>query len=231
MAVAVLVTAGIVRALGQPVGFPPVPLLSAVYLLPVNLVCLVLLRRVLHREGRSVRDLLGFDRSRLGRDTSWGLLWIAVLYVPFALTVLGVMAVLYGADVFSAFETIFVPDVVPTWGFATSLVLGVVAVVTFAPINAPTEELVYRGYAQSGMQAGLGPWLAISISALGFGLQHVFFAATIDAMVVYAAAFFVWGFGSGIIYWRQGRLMPLVIAHFLVNLLTSLPAVLVPFFL
>ena len=103
---------------------------------------------------------------------------------------------------------------------------------TFAPINAPTEELVYRGYAQGTLQrAWLRPWLAIVIPAIGFGVQHVFFAPTVDAVLVYAAAFFVWGIGSGLIYLRQQRLMPLIVCHIIVNLLSSLPALLIPILL
>jgi len=111
-----------------------------------------------------------------------------------------------------------------------AVVLALVVVLTFAPLNAPTEELVYRGYAQGGIRRALGSRsLAVVIPAIGFGLQHIFFAATAPAMLVFAVAFFVWGVGSGIIYLKQGRLMPLIICHFIVNLFTSLPALIIPF--
>ena len=109
-------------------------------------------------------------------------------------------------------------------------VLAVVAVLTFAPLNAPTEELVYRGYSQGGLARRWPIVWAILVPAALFGLQHVWFAPTPDAVVVYACAFFVWGLGSGIIARRQGRLLPLVIAHGLVNLLATLPALAIPFF-
>jgi membrane protease YdiL (CAAX protease family) len=50
-------------------------------------------------------------------------------------------------------------------------------------------------------------------------------------MVVYGVAFFVWGLGSALIYRWQRRLMPLIIAHFLVNLMSTLPALILPFIL
>lgn len=230
VAAAALVTVGLLAASGIAVAFPASSL-SALYLAPVNLASLLMLRWALHREGRRVRDLIGFERARLGRDIGWGLLWLMVLYLPFAGAIIGTMFLLYGGDAFTSFETAFVP----AGGYlvmtpALAIVFAVVVVITFAPLNAPTEELVYRGYAQGGLRRALNSrWLAVVIPAIGFGLQHIFFAATAPAMLVFAVAFFVWGLGSGIIYLKQGRLMPLIICHFIVNLFTSLPALIVPF--
>ncbi|NYE19743.1 CPBP family intramembrane glutamic endopeptidase [Microbacterium immunditiarum] len=205
--------------------FPPSPLFAALAMLPVNLVCLWWARRLVHDRGSRLRDLIGYSRARLGRDVLWGLLWLVVLYVPFALTVLGVMALQYGDATFAAFETVFfdpasVPDL-PRWAMT---ILAVVAVLTFAPLNAPVEELVYRGYGQRGLATRMPVALAITVSALFFGLQHIFYAPTSSAALAYACAFFVWGAGSGIIAHRQGRLMPIIVAHFAVNLFTSAPA-------
>lgn len=230
VAAAALVTIGLLAASGIAVDFPASSL-SALYIAPVNLASLLLLRWALHREGRRVRDLIGFDRERLGRDILWGLLWLMVLYLPFAGAIIGTMFLLYGGDAFTSFETAFVPAdgylIMPP---VLAIVFAVAVVITFAPLNAPTEELVYRGYAQGGLRTALrSKWLAVVIPALGFGLQHIFFAATAPAMLVFAVAFFVWGLGSGIIYLKQGRLMPLILCHFIVNLFTSLPALIVPF--
>jgi membrane protease YdiL (CAAX protease family) len=230
VAAAALITVGLLAASGVAVEFPASSL-SALYLGPVNVASLLLLRWALHREGRRIRDLIGFDRARLGRDALWGLLWLMVLYLPFAGAIIGTMFLLYGGEAFTSFERVFVPAdgylVMPP---ALAVVFAVVVVVTFAPLNAPTEELVYRGYAQGGLQESLKwKWLAVVIPAIGFGLQHIFFATTPPGMLVFAVAFFVWGVGSGLIYLKQGRLMPLIICHLIVNLFTSLPALIVPF--
>lgn len=228
---AVLVTVALAE-LDVVSAFPPNPMFSAIILLPVNIVCLVLVRRLLHARGTRVRDLVGYSRARLGTDVLWGMLWLTVLYVPFAATVVGVMALLHGERTFVAFETVFFDvDAVPRLSAAVALVLALIAVVTFAPLNAPAEELVYRGFAQGMLARRLPLAAAIVFPALVFGLQHVFYAPTADAVLVYAAAFTVWGLGSGLIYHRQGRLMPLIIAHGIVNLLTSLPALVIPFVL
>lgn len=230
VALAAFATVAMLAAFGVAVDFPASSL-SALYLAPVNIASLLLLRWALHRDGRRIRDLLGFDSARLGKDILWGLLWLMVLYVPFAAAIIGTMFLLYGGAAFTSFETAFVPaDGYPILSQGMAVVLAVVVVLTFAPLNAPTEELVYRGYAQGGIRRALGSRsLAVVIPAIGFGLQHIFFAATAPAMLVFAVAFFVWGVGSGIIYLKQGRLMPLIICHFIVNLFTSLPALIIPF--
>ncbi|HEU4808739.1 MAG TPA: CPBP family intramembrane glutamic endopeptidase [Homoserinimonas sp.] len=232
VAIAALATSGILAAAGQPSGMPSVALYAALYLIPGNLACLLIVRRLVHRGGGTLRDLIGFDRSRLGRDFGWGLLWLAVLYVPFAATIIGSMFLLFGGDAFASFERVFAPSPadVPTVGTAVALVLAVIAVITFAPLNAPTEELVFRGYSQGRLSTLWGGTaLAIVVPSIAFGLQHAFFASTVEGMVVYVAAFFVWGLGAGIIYLKQGRLMPLIVCHLIVNLFTSLPALIVPF--
>ena len=193
IAAAAAVTVGLLAAFGVAASFP-VGTFSALYLAPVNVASLLLLRWALHRDGRRVRDLVGFDRTRLGRDVLWGLLWLMVLYLPFAVAVVGTMFLMYGADAFTSFETVFAPtDGYVAMPQALAVVFAIVVVITFAPLNAPTEELVYRGLAQDGLRGTWGSSLAVVIPALGFGIQHVFFAATLPGMVVFAVAFFVWG--------------------------------------
>lgn len=232
VALAAVATSGILNLLGQPAGPEAVGTLSALYLLPVNIATLVIVARLLRRDGSSLRDLIGFDRSRLGRDTAWGLLWLTVLWVPFIAAIMGTMALLYGAGMFTAFETVFAPAEAsyPEWGFSVSMVLATATVVTFAPLNAPAEEVAYRGYVQ-GRLAHRMPVLAVLLPSLAFGVQHIFFATTLTGMLVYGVAFFAWGLGSALIYRWQGRLMPLIVAHIIVNLFTSLPAVILPFVL
>jgi membrane protease YdiL (CAAX protease family) len=112
------------------------------------------------------------------------------------------------------------------------IILALVTAITFAPLNAPAEELVYRGYAQTELVRHRVPVvLAVGLPALLFGLQHLFYAPTAAAMPVFGCAFVVWAIGAGVIVLRQGRLMPMIIAHLLVNLATSLPLLLVPLFL
>jgi membrane protease YdiL (CAAX protease family) len=209
----------------QPGPFPPGMLFAAATMLPVNVLSILLVRRALHRSGQRARDLIDFSWRRLGRDVLWGLLWLAVLWLPFALAVMGVMFALHGGAAFERFETVFSDaDAAPPLDRVGLTVLAIVSVLTFAPLNAPAEELIYRGYSQWGLERRWRPFWAIVVPSAIFALQHVFYATTADAMLVYLVAFFVWGLGSGLIVHRQRRLMPIIIAHLLVNLMTSAPA-------
>lgn len=213
----------ILVAAGQPTEFPPTTL-SSLALIPVNVCCLLLVRYRLHREGRRVRDLIGFSRRGLPKDLLWGLLWLIVLWIPFAGAIMVVMAIRFGSDLPAALETVFVPTSVPDLPAALWLLFAVIIVITFAPLNAPAEELIFRGYAQQGMARYAPTWVAIAVPAVIFGLQHAFFAPNPDAMLVLVIAFVVWGLGSGLIVHRQRRLTPIIIAHGIVNLVTSSPA-------
>ncbi|GAA3942656.1 CPBP family intramembrane glutamic endopeptidase [Microbacterium soli] len=210
--------------------FPPPSMLSAVAMLPVNVVSLVLVVRLVRSEGERVREVLGFERRRIGRDLLWGLLWLAVLYLPFTGAIMLVVWLQHGDRMFDAMETVFFdPAAMPTLNPIAWGVIGVVAALTFAPLNAPAEELVYRGWSQRVLARRWPIALAIVVPAAVFALQHVWYAPTPDAVLAFLAAFFVWGLGSGIIYLRQRRLMPILFAHGFVNLFFSLPALAMPF--
>ena len=230
VALATLATIGLLAVLGQPATLGAASLFSALALLPVNIISLLWVRRLVHRDGTTLRAMIGVDRTRIGRDIAWGLLWIVVLWMPFMAAIMGTMFALYGTGLFDGFETALAPpaDQTPAMSPLLASLLGIIAFVTFAPLNAPTEELVYRGYSQPPLVARWGAVIGVTVPAIAFGLQHVFFAATPAGMLVYGVAFFVWGLGSATIYLRQRRLVPLIVAHFVVNLATSIPALLLP---
>jgi hypothetical protein len=81
-------------------------------MLVVNVVSLLLLRRLVRREGIQLRDLIGFDRARIGRDVGLGVLWLIVLNVPFFATVLLLVVVVTrptsDAEFWAAFGDVFV---------------------------------------------------------------------------------------------------------------------------
>ncbi len=79
----------------------------------------------------------------------------------------------------------------PQW---MTSIYAMIAGVIFPPLNAPVEELQYRGYAQSRLIAATrSVWIGIILPALGFGLQHIAFGFTLYAGIMYSAGFFLWG--------------------------------------
>lgn len=204
--------------------FPFLPGLSTVYFTVVNVICFILLHQLLKKKGYSIKALTGFQPKRFVKDILYGFLWLFVLYIPFVMTVMGTMFILYGMDFINHFEAVFTGGMDnysfsrPGWvmWFAASVSL------LFPFLNAPIEELMYRGYAQPlFIKHFKKVWPGIIIPSAGFAMQHVMLAVSLEGAVVYAAAFFVWGIGSGIIYYNQKRLFPLIICHFIVNIAFS----------
>lgn len=200
------------------------PDLSTVYFTVVNVICFFLLYRILKNEKRSIKELIDFRPDRLGKDLLFGFLWLFILYIPFAIAVMGTMFILYGTDFINHFQTVFAGDPGnysshPEWlkWFAACISL------IFPFLNAPIEELMYRGYAQTSLIRHYKKvWVGILIPSIGFSLQHVMLAASLQGAIVYAVAFFVWGIGSGVIYHKQNRLFSLIVCHFIVNIAFSI---------
>lgn len=189
----------------------------------VNLISLALLARLTRREGIGLRDLIGVDRARLGRDVGLGLLWLVVLNVPFMAAVVLTTVVLTRpadaqalgegfAQVFAGrAEAAFSAVELPLWW-------AVLTAASFSLLNPVVEEMHYRGYVQPRLTALSGrSWLGIGVMAVGFAAQHVTYAFTAAAAVVYFVAFLVWGTGAGLIYRWQRRLPSLIVTHFVVN--------------
>jgi membrane protease YdiL (CAAX protease family) len=140
----------LLKIFGLEFQFPFLPDLSPIYFTVVNVLCFFLLHYILKREGRTIKELIGFRSERLGKDILLGFLWLFVLYVPFMLAILGTMFILYGTDLFQHFQTVFVGNgeiftlTRPSWLMWLTACISVV----FPFLNAPIEELMYRGYAQ-----------------------------------------------------------------------------------
>ncbi|MEH7352950.1 CPBP family intramembrane glutamic endopeptidase [Neobacillus drentensis] len=211
----------LLKIFGLSFQFPYLPEFSNVYFTVVNVLCFFLLHRLLKKEGRSIKDLIDFRIDRLIKDILFGLLWLLFLYIPFALTTMGIMFVMYGPDLFEHFQTVFAGNEEiftfprPHWLLWATACISFV----FPFLNAPIEELMYRGYAQPlFINHNKKVWIGIIIPSIGFALQHIILAVSLQGAIVYAAAFFVWGIGSGIIFHTQKRLFPLIVCHFFVNI-------------
>jgi uncharacterized protein len=212
------------KVLGVETSFPFLPDLSTIYFTIVNVICFLLLRRIVKNEGRSLKELINFQPKHLGKDILYGILWLFLLYIPFVLAVIGTMFILYGADFTQHFQTVFVGDLENESFSRPRILLWFAAGISliFPFLNAPIEELMYRGYAQPlFIKRYKKVWIGILIPSVGFALQHMILAASLQGAIVYAAAFLVWGIGSGFIYHKQKRLFPLIVCHFIVNVAFS----------
>ncbi|RDW18753.1 hypothetical protein CWR48_10570 [Oceanobacillus arenosus] len=221
LGIALLLLFAIFELSGLQFHFPFLPELSTVYFTVVNIICFILMHRLLKKEGRTLKELVGYHREYLFKDILYGLLWLVVLFVPFVLAVMGMMFILFGTEMLQQFQTVFAGNE-DSYLFARPIWLmwfAAIVSLAFPFLNGPIEEIMYRGYAQSiFLKYFKKVWIAIFIPSLGFALQHIFLAATLEGALVYCTAYFLWGVGSGIIYLKQKRLFPLIICHFVVNI-------------
>ena len=182
--------------------------------LGADIICLVLLRQQLHREGPTLRQLIMPTRRFILRDliTSFGIILptailgggLTVLFIFMARAPLGTIS-----------EHIINPLGLP-WHILISMLI--------LPITSGiTEELVYRGYALPRLVALTGRrWQGIAIMASGFGLQHAAFVLTDWRLaIVSAIGLACIGAGFGIAYFvNKQRLLPLMLLHWQSDLLT-----------
>ena len=93
------------------------------------------------------------------------------------------------------------------------------------PITASvTEELTYRAYALPRLEAlTRRASLALLITALGFGLQHVLLPlVSIQVSLARLVETFFLGLAFGAAYLRWRRVLPLIIAHWGLNFVVGL---------
>jgi hypothetical protein len=183
--------------------------------------CLVLLWRLTRREGIQLVDLLGFDRTRLGRDVLLGLALVPVglvfvfggvyatgwlvygtLTAPYSFGLLPLPAAFYGVLVF--------PFI---WGF--------------------TEQMTYNGYLVSRFEVlGRNTARAVAVVAFVWSFQHAVMPLTFDPkfMVFRLLSPLPFSIFQTVLYLRLRRLVPFAIAHALLDGASVFGSALLPHF-
>jgi hypothetical protein len=181
--------------------------------------CLALLWRLTRREGIGLFDLVGFERTRLGRDV---LLGVALIPASLGFIFSGTYAagwIVYGAPA------------PPYFLGGLPLPAALYGVLVWPFIWGLTEQMTYNGYLAPRVQVlGRSTSLAVAVVASVWSLQHVFMPLTFDAKFMAfrwlaSAPFAVF---ETLLYLRLRRLIPLAIAHALMDGATVLIPVLVP---
>jgi hypothetical protein len=149
-----------------------------VYATLVDLGCLLLLWRQTRREGIRLIDLFGIDRSRLGREALWGLLYLIVL---FPIVVVGGTK-LAGWLVYRTTQlspAMLAPGLLserllPRWAVYYSLSV-------FWLVWSPTEEVIYQAYCAARLQALTGKtWATVTVVGFWWAFQHSLFPLVLD---------------------------------------------------
>ncbi len=202
----------------------PSPWLDAAAWLPVygtliDAGCLALLWRLTRREGIGVLDLVGFERARLGRDV---LLGLALIPVSLVFILGGIFAA--GWLVYGTLTPPYLYEPLPLWA-------ALYGVLVWPFIWGLTEQMTYNGYLLPRFQVVCrSTALAVALVAFSWSFQHVVMPLTFDAKfwafrLLSPVPFTIF---ATLLYLRLRRLLPLAIAHALMDGASVLIGVLLP---
>ena len=176
-----------------------------ILIIPIDVVTLLLIHRLLRAEGRGLADLL---RPVRGGDLARGLLCgliVALVWVP--------------ASFIANLIAYQGPPPTTAYG-AAPLWIALVGVVIMPATIGLAEETLYRGYLQPRLQGRVGLTGAVLTASAVFALQHIAFAPSDPRAMVAAVArtFLIGLMFAGLLLWRR-RVVPLVVGHWLLDLL------------
>lgn len=179
-----------------------------IYAIVIDGGCLSLLWWFTRTEGIGLSDLIGFDRRRLGRDVLLGLALIPPSLVFILGGNFGSNVLVYGQF---GMPQIFVP--LPLWA-------TLYGVLIFPLLWGITEQTTYNGYVLPRFQVLSGS-TAFAVAAVAFvwSAQHAVMPLTFDPHFMIYRLLSPIPFSTFItlVYLRTRRIVPLAIAHWLMD--------------
>ena len=174
----------------------------------IDVGCLALMWRLTSREGIRLFDLVGFERRRLARDA---LLGLAIVPAELAVILGGVYTagwLLYG--------TLTQPLLFESLPGPATLY----AALAFPVLWGLTEQMTYNGYLLPRLKVLFGSTsLAVACVTFVWALEHAFLPLTFDP--IYMASRLLGALPNSLfqtlLYLRLRRLVPLAIAHALLD--------------
>jgi uncharacterized protein len=179
----------------------------------IDVGCLALLWRLTRGEAIRLFDLVGFERTRLMREVALGFALIPVSLAFILGGVYGTSWLLYGT---LSQPYLFEPLPLPA---------ALYAALVFPFIWGLTEQMTYNGYLVPRIQVlGRSTSLAVALVAFPWSLQHAFMPLTFDPkfMAFRAVSPIPFSVFETLVYLRLRRLLPLAIAHALMDSATVL---------
>jgi membrane protease YdiL (CAAX protease family) len=202
------VVAGVLALRGSPTPWHDAEPWLPVYGTLIDAGCLTLLWRLTRREGIGLFDLVGFERARLLRDVLLGFVLIPVSLV------------FIFAGTYSAGWIVYGTLAPPYLLGGLPLPAALYGVLVFPFIWGLTEQMTYNGYLLPRFQVLCRRTsVAIAIVAFVWSLQHAFMPLTFDAkfMAFRLLGSVPFSVFETLLYLRLRRLLPLAIAHALMD--------------
>jgi hypothetical protein len=176
-----VVVATLFRIRGDPAPWRAQAPWWTVYATLVDVGCLLLLWRQTKREGIRFIDLFGIERSRIGREALWGLLYLVVSFPVLAGGTKFASWLVYGTT--QLVPSMLAPGLLsdrqlPHWAVVYSLSV-------FWLVWSPTEEVVYQAYCAARLQVLTGStWVTITLVGFWWAFQHSVFPLVYDWRLV-----------------------------------------------
>lgn len=193
-----------------------------VYATLVDTGCLLLLSLQARREGIRLVDLFDVERSRLGREALWGLLYFVVLF-PIVAGLGSKLAswLVYGTTQLT--PNMLAPGLLsdrqlPHWAVVYSLSV-------FWLVWSPTEEVIYQAYCAARLRALTGStWATVALVSFWWAFQHSVFPLIFDwRLIVFRFLQFLPLVAVfQLIYLRTRRLPRMIVMHWPMDLFAAL---------
>lgn len=180
-----------------------------------NIICFFIIRSLASREGKSYLDIVSFDKSKLGRDLKavWWVLIVGGVVGGIGLN--GAAFLMYGS--FAPPDNMIQP--LPLWAASVGLIL-------FPITNALVEVPVYMGYCFPRLEARYrSKWIALSLAAFFLAFQHFTLPITVNDfsfMAWHVVSMIPLALAVGYIYMRIRRLLPIIIVHYVMDVMAIL---------
>ncbi|HHV22969.1 MAG TPA: CPBP family intramembrane metalloprotease [Propionibacterium sp.] len=176
-----------------------------VTIVAVDIISVIVIAALLRRQGRSLRELIGAKLS----DTGWGLVLWPIATIGFvAASFIGNLVAYQGPPPATTLSVVTPP----------LLFLALWTTVIMSATVAIAEEVLYRGWAQTELTTRTNRGLGLVIMAFFFALQHAALTPLeLRAQVARFITTFLAGLMFGALYLWRKRLWPLIIAHWLLD--------------
>jgi hypothetical protein len=204
----------------------PNPLESAghwftVYGTLIDIGCLILIINLIKRENLILLDLVNIKAQSVVKTLLTSIGYI-LLFLPMSVAGMSISSLLlFGTPIPQQ-----IMGELPMWGAVYS--------VTFWPILwAISEQVTYQGYALPRITSGLGKnWIAITIVSFGWAFQHAALPLGLDwrYIIMRVISFIPVAVVMTALYVRSRRLLPFIIAHWVMDLTAAITSILLPLF-
>ena len=177
-----------------------------------NLVCIFLLVKLYEKDGRRYWDIFRFDKATVKKDLLT-LLGILLIVAPVSFLPNILLAKLLFGDPLLALDLLVRP--LPFWAAIAGFIL-------FPVTQGLAEIALYFSFVMPAFESrGMKPWLALSLSSLVLGFQHIGVPFLFNGryLIWRGFMFLPFAFLLGIVlHWRPRLLPYLAIVHVLMDL-------------